>query len=47
MKLIYVVSPYAGNMERAWEAAKAFNDQHGPQNNIYEYAAAPLEQEEL
>lgn len=33
-------------MEQAQEAAKAFNDQHGPLNDIYEHTAAPLEQEE-
>lgn len=34
-------------MEQAQEAAKAFNDQHGPLNDIYEHTAAPLEQEEI
>ena len=30
----------------AQEAARAFNDQRGPLNYIYDNAAAPLEQEE-
>jgi len=33
-------------MEQAQEAARAFNDQHGLLNDIYEHTAAPLEQEE-
>ncbi len=30
----------------AQKAARAFNDQRGPLNHIYDNAAAPLEQEE-
>jgi len=33
-------------MAEAREAAKAFNDRRGPFDDIYDNAAAPLEQEE-
>ena len=33
-------------MEQAQEVAKAFNDQLGPLNDMYEHTVAPLEQEE-
>ncbi len=40
-------SPLAfGSMAGAQEAAKAFNDRRGPFDDIYDHAAALLEQEE-
>lgn len=34
-------------IEQAREAAEAFNDQNGPLSDIYQHAAAPLEQEKI